>query len=260
MRKRRKPQKFLITALLSGLFLYLCLCLSLRISVHDSSLPEEDCTLYYVVNADGMKGLGHSILLLTDENGCGTVLSFNGMQSSLGESILGKAGVGKMSTGTMSAEEVSLFLKTGNLHLDGDQLNDNYDWALYRPITPEAYQAVLSHAQIYFRTEERFQSLYTRWALADLETEKAVLAQEMEEMRQDRTLPLYRLYTNNCDHAARELAGAADDAMQNYNLRTWHRTPNGNLKAFGHAAPQWGALSLGENSPGEKLLEFFMIF
>ncbi len=43
----------------------------------------------------------------------------------------------------------------------------------------------LSHAQIYFRTEERFQSLYTRWALADLETEKAVLAQEMEEMRQD---------------------------------------------------------------------------
>ena len=162
-----------------------------------------------------------------------------------------------MSTGTMSAEEVSLFLKTGNLHLDGDQLNDNYDWALYRPISPEAYQAVLSHAQIYFRTEERFQSLYTRWALADLKQKKLYWHRKWKRVRQDRTLPLYIwLYTNNCDHAARELAGAADDAMQNYNLRTWHRTPNGNLKAFGHAAPSMGRTPHWGKLSGEKLLEF----
>ncbi len=260
MRSLRKTQKPLKTVLFFVLFLYLCLCLSMQISVHDTTLPEEDCTLYYIVNADGMKGLGHSILLLTDQNGCGTVLSFNGMQCSLGESLLGKAGVGKMSTGTMSAEEVTAFLRTGDLHLDGDQLNGNYDWALYRPVSAEDCQAVLAQAQVYIRTQERFQDLYSRWALTGQEAEKAALAQEMEAMSRDKTLPLYRIYTNNCDHVARELAGSADDSMQDFNMRTWHRTPNGNLKAFSRMAPQWGAVSLGENSLTEKLLEFFIIF
>ena len=61
--------------------------------------------LYYIVNADGMKGLGHSIVMLVDEDGCGTVFSFNRMQRSLGESLLGQSGVGKMSVGIMTAED-----------------------------------------------------------------------------------------------------------------------------------------------------------
>lgn len=52
-----------------------------------------------------MKGLGHSILMVVDEEGCGTVLSFNGMQRSLSESLMGKSGVGKLSIGAMDAEK-----------------------------------------------------------------------------------------------------------------------------------------------------------
>ena len=33
----------------------------------------------------------------------------------------------KMSIGTMSADETETFLQSGNLHLDGDQLTDNYN-------------------------------------------------------------------------------------------------------------------------------------
>ena len=83
--------------------------------------------LYYIVNPDGMKGLGHSIIMLVDEEGCGTVISYNGLQRSLTESLMGKSGVGKMSIGTMSADETETFLQSGDLHLDGDQLTDNYN-------------------------------------------------------------------------------------------------------------------------------------
>lgn len=66
------------------LAVYLCLCVSMRLTVRDTALGAEECMLYYIVNVDGMKGLGHSILMLVDQEGCGTVYSFNGMQRSLG--------------------------------------------------------------------------------------------------------------------------------------------------------------------------------
>lgn len=42
----------------------------MRLSVRESSITGGECMLYYVVNADGMKGLGYSILMLVDEEGC----------------------------------------------------------------------------------------------------------------------------------------------------------------------------------------------
>lgn len=135
---------------------YLCLCFSMRLIVRDISLVKGECMLYYIVNADGMKGLGHSILLIVDEEGCGRVFSFNGMQRSLGESLLGKSGVGKMSVGVMTAEETTAFLQTGDLNLAGDQLTDNYDMALYRPITTEEFHVILEQLTPYIAAEEQF--------------------------------------------------------------------------------------------------------
>lgn len=83
------------------LVMYAVLCLSMCLSVRDMSYTEEDCMLYYIVNADGMKGLGHSIVMVVDEKGCGKVFSYNGMQRSLWESLPGRSGIGKMSIGTM---------------------------------------------------------------------------------------------------------------------------------------------------------------
>lgn len=115
------------------LSIYLTICFSMRLSVRETTIAIEDCMLYYIVNIDGMKGLGHSVVLLVDEDGSGTVISFNGMQRTLIECLLGKSGVGKMSIATMTKAETALFLETGNLNLDKDQLADNYDIALYRP-------------------------------------------------------------------------------------------------------------------------------
>lgn len=238
---------------------YLCLCVSMRLTVRSTSFPEEECMLYYIVNADGMKGLGHSIILLVDENGCGTVLSFNGMQGSLWESLLGKSGVGKMSMGTMTVEETAAFLQTGNLNLNADQLSDNYDVALYRPITAEDHNTVLKQTAPYFAAADQFTALYEKWATEEEPDKKAEYEQALGQLGQDGSLPLYNIYLNNCDHVARTLASSVDSTMRDYTHRTWHMTPNGNLKAFGKKAENWGVMILGEQSLAERILMFLVI-
>lgn len=213
-----------------------------------------------VRNADGMKGLGHSILLLVDEEGCGTVFSFNGMQRSLGECLLGKSGVGKLSRGVMTARETKEFLQSGDLRLDGDQLTDNYDMALYRPITAEDYQTVLEQAEPYLAAQEAFSALYESWAAAEDAVKKAEYQKALEQMGEDESLPLYRIYTNNCDHAARGMAAAADPDLGEYNGSARRMTPNGNLKAFAGKADKWGVMTLGELTLTERVLMFLMIF
>lgn len=240
--------------------IWLFLCASVHLTVREPSLYEGDCMMYYIVNADGMKGLGHSILLLVNEQGIGTVFSFNGMQRSLRESLFGKSGIGKMSTGVMNAEETKAFLQTGDLKIEGDQLTDNYDMALYRPITTEDYQAILEQTTPYFEAEQQFALLYKKWAEEEDAGKKAEYKQALEKMGQDKRLPVYQIYTNNCDHAVRKLASTVDSDLQEYTRRTWRMTPNGNLKAFGAKAESWGVMALGKQSVFERMLLFFVIF
>ena len=216
--------------------------------------------LYYIVNADGMKGLGHSNVMVVDEEGCGTVLSYNGMQRTLLESLLGKSGIGKMSIGTMAAEETDAFLWSGNLCLDGDQLTDNYDVALYRPITAEEYDTVLEQAALYLAAGEQFAVLYGKWVMEEDADKKAEYKQKLEQMGQGDDLPVYQIYTNNCDHVARLLASSVDSEMQDYIKHNWHMTPNGNLKVFGIRAQNWGTMTLGEQTLSERIWMFLMIF
>lgn len=240
--------------------IYLILCISMKSKIRDAQEGLGECNLYYAVNSDGMKGLGHSILVLEDAEGNGTVLSFNGMQRTLTEALLGKAGVGKMSVGYMDAGQFQEFLQTGNLDLEGDQLRDNYDLALYRNITQEEYETVIDAAGIYIKTGDEYGELYAQYIDADDENLKEKYRMQLEEMGNDDTLPLYKIYTNNCDHVARSLIACIDEDMMEYSDRTHRITPNGNLKAFGKSAKAWGVMELGENSFGEKILEFLMIF
>lgn len=256
--RRRKRHVFRMAAVVLGAA-YLGLCISMGLDVRPSLLPEEDFTLYYIVNADGMKGLGHSILMLVDEDGCGMVLSYNGMQRSLGESLLGKRGIGKMSVGVMTGEETEHFLQTGDLNLEEDQLSDNYDMALYRPITKEQFQAVLEQAQPYIAAGERFSELYGRWAVEEDPVQREEYGRELERMGREDGLPQYQIYTNNCDHVARTLISTVDPAMRDY-MRRGRLTPNGNLKAFGGKAEDWGVMALGGQSLWEKILMFLMVF
>lgn len=216
--------------------------------------------LYYLVNADGMKGLGHSIVMLVDEEGCGTVISYNGMQRSLTESLLGKSGVGKMSIGTMGADETETFLQSGNLHMDGDQLTDNYDVALYRPITAEEYRVILEQTKPYLAAQEQFAVLYEKWAMEENAGQKAKYEQELVQIGQGDDLPVYQIYTNNCDHTARLLISSVDTELRDSMRHTWHMTPNGNIKALGAKAQSWGVMTLGSQSFPERILMFLMIF
>lgn len=257
----KKRRKMIFVFGVTGIVgIWLLLCASMRLTVREPSFAEGDCRVYYIVNADGMKGLGHSILLLVNEQGIGTVFSFNGMQCSLGESLLGKSGIGKMSTGTMTAEETKAFLQTGDLELDGDQLTDNYDMALYRPITAEAYQVILEQTIPYFDAEHQFDVLYEKWAMEEDTGRRAEYERALEQMGQDQSLPRYQIYTNNCDHVVRTLISAVDSTMQEYMRHARHMTPNGNLKAFGVKAKDWGVMMLGTQSFWEKVLMFLVVF
>ena len=64
----------------------------------------------------------------------------------------------------VNAEDTEAFLQTGDFHIDGDQLNDNYDYALYRPITAENYNTILEQAVPYLEAELQFAALYEEWA------------------------------------------------------------------------------------------------
>lgn len=241
------------------LLLYLASCFSMRLSVRETAWEAGECMLYYIVNADGMKGLGHSIIMLVDEEGCGTVISYNGMQRSLTESLMGKSGVGKMSIGTMSADETETFLQSGDLHLDGDQLTDNYDVALYRPITAAEYGVILEQTEPYLAAQEQFTVLYEKWAMEENASRKAEYQRELVQMGQGDRLPVYQIYTNNCDHVARQLISSVDMKLRE-SRHTRHMTPNGNIKAFGAKAQSWGVMMLGSQSFPERILMFLMIF
>lgn len=257
---RKRIKKYIMFGILILPAVFFCRCFSMRLSVRDTSFEQEDCMLYYIVNSDGMKGLGHSILMIVDEKGCGTVLSFNGMQETLAESLLGRRGVGKMSMGTMSPEETAAFLQSGDLHIDSDQLTDNYDIALYRPITAEDYHVIMEGTAPYLAAEAQFAALYEKWTVEEDSRKKKEYEKELEQMRKAEDIPAYQIYINNCDHVARLLISTVDSEMRDYINHAWRMTPNGNLKAFGKKASKWGVMELGKQSLAERILRFLVIF
>lgn len=260
LRKKTNWRRIIKYFLTIAVFCYLLLCFAQKLPVRDAVSGNGDCRLYYIVNVDGMKGLGHSILLLVDKQGEGCVLSFNGMQRTLGEALLGRAGVGKLTVGHLDAAETAGFLSSGNLDLEGDQLDDNYDVALYRAITQDEYQTVLLLTEPYLQAGTAYERLYVQAVSCTDAEEQARYQTQLEHMGQDDSLPLYQIYTHNCDHAARLLTAAIDNDMAAYNTVSKKLTPNGNFKAFARRTSDWGVLYLGESTILERALEFFMIF
>lgn len=96
---------------------------------------KEGCRIYYLLNIDGMKGLGHAAFLLVDEQGEGLFYSYNGMQYSLPECLLGKAGIGKMKSFALNREQTEQFLTAGDLEVSDTSECDNFDRALYRCVS-----------------------------------------------------------------------------------------------------------------------------
>lgn len=254
-KKKKVPVWFL-------LLLYLVVNLCVRISFTVPKAVEErdcrtmdgDCRICYLLNLDGMKGLGHSALLLIDENGSGSVLSYNGMQYGLAECLAGRKGIGKMMVYSLEPQEVETLLRTGDLETDGHGECDNFDRMLYRWVSRIQYEQIMDAAKIYVDAGDRYEELYAAAARAE-EAKRPEAEGRMEDyLRQD--LPRYQIYTHNCDTVARELLALVDEEIRRYNVQEQKLTPKGNYKNMcACVSDQWGIVRLGRDTLVEQALD-----
>ncbi len=215
---------------------------------------EEACQVCYLLNLDGMKGLGHSALLLIDEEGFGKVFSYNGMQYNLAECLAGSEGIGKMMEYTLEPQKVDDLLRTGDLEAGDYAECDNFDRMLYRWISRDQYEQILCAAEDYVKVGDQYEELYAAVYNAE-EAQRQEAEAEMEVfLAQD--LPHYQIYTHNCDTVARELLAVVDEELQRYNAKEQKLTPKGNYKNMcSYLSTRWGIARLGEDSLAEKLLD-----
>lgn len=218
------------------------------------ALEGQPCQVWYLLNLDGMKGLGHSALMLVDENGEGRVFSYNGMQYDLIQCLMGKEGIGKMKQFFLSGEQVEALLETGKLQAGAYEECDDFDRGLYRWISREQYDRIAEEADRYMAVGDEFERLYAELhGTADEDIPDA--GKQMELFLAQSDIPRYQIYTHNCDTAARELIALVDDEVAEYNLSGAKLTPGGNYKNMcRRLSGTWGYTGLGEDSLPEKLL------
>lgn len=245
------------------LLFYLTINLCVRISFTVPGAVEErgcrpadgECRVCYLLNLDGMKGLGHSALLLIDEDGSGRVLSYNGMQYGLAECLTGREGIGKMMEYSLEPQEVEELLRTGDLKAGGYGECDNFDRMLYRWISKTQYEQILDGAKAYVDAGDRYEELYAEIVQAEEAKRPEAEARMQNYLRQD--LPRYQIYTHNCDTVARELMALADEEIRRYNVQEQKLTPKGNYKNMcACVSGQWGIARLGRDSLVEQVLDF----
>lgn len=169
-----------------------------------------------------MKGLGHSIVLLTgpdnQENTSCLVYSFNGMEKNLQQFLMGEA-------------------------------NANYDLAVYKEIGYEEYMKIAERAAVYTQLTDEYHRLEEMQDKEGID----VLKSQNEEL-------LYRIYSHNCDTVARELLEMVDPDVCIFDETDHYRTPLANIKAFSREMDEWSAITIGEQTLKERLYTFFMIF
>lgn len=199
--------------------------------------------VYYLLNIDGMKGLGHSALLLQDSQGQAELFSYNGMQYNLPECLLGKSGIGKMKQFQLNEEDLKLFLETGDLQADEYEECDNFDRALYYDLTQEQYVRIMEGIAYYIRVGDTFEQLFA----SDKKGLETFLSQE--------EIPKYQIYTHNCDTVAREQLALVSKEMEKYNEDFKRWTPGGNYKEMCRVlGKDWGIMKLGKDSLWENIL------
>ena len=246
-----KKKKILFALLLAGV-----LAAFLDAPFREHPLHEEvsdTCAVYYLLNIDGMKGLGHTAFMLQDEQGNGYVYSYNGMQYSLIECLLGKVGIGKMKVFALKTDETTTFLQTGDLQVEDTAECDNFDRVLYRRISGEEYEHIQNGAARYIDAGAEFESLYA--AVIEAMNEDKIAAEEsLNEFLKREDVPKYQIYVHNCDSVARELIGLIDAEMYLYNTEHVKLTPTGNYlgmcKEFGG---QWGYEAIGKDTLIERI-------
>ena len=226
----------------------------------ESEIP--DCQVCYLLNLDGMKGLGHSALLLIDETGAGQLFSYNGMQYGLLPCLLGKEGIGKMKVISMTPEETAVFLETGEPPASAFSTNEfdecrDFDRILYRYITRNEFDTILSDTKGYIAAGDEFEKLYAAFhAPGNSESGRLSAESSMEAFLSQEQLPKYQIYTHNCDTAARRLIALIDPKAAAFNDTEAGLFPKSNYKRMCRSLSEaWGFGPLGKDTWLEKLLQ-----
>ena len=85
------------------------------------------------------------------------------------------------------------------------------------------------------------------------------IQQQVDEFLARADIPLYQIYTHNCDTAARELIGEIDEEVEAYNQSEEKLTPNGNYRNMcNKLGSTWGIRHLGEDTIKEFILNYLM--
>lgn len=236
--KKLKFRYVLLVAIL--LLLGIRVVMNFSIGSRPLEIKLSECVFYYLLNIDGMKGLGHSAFLLVDEQGEGVFCSYNGMQYSLSECLVGKAGVGKMKEFQLTAAEVAELLDTGNLQVSDASECDNFDRILYRVISEEEYKQIRENVEIYIQVGNEFE-------------------QYGEVITEAENVPLYQIYNHNCDTVAREQIALVDTQVAEYNETRRKLTPARNYKGMcQYMDSLWGYGKIGSDSFVERVLWYFL--
>ncbi len=256
MKKFRKCKRIIV--ILGFLLLIILLIKMVITGMYNERSTEtssnEECAVYYLLNVDGMKGLGHSSFMLVDAKGNGTFYSYNGMQYSLAECLMGKAGVGKMKVFELDSEAVNSFLKNGDLIVSDASECDNFDRVLYKYISAKDYETIKKEVQCYITTGDEFERLYAD-VHESVGEEKLQAEVRLQEFCEQENTPKYQIYRHNCDTVARTCIEIVDENMEKYNESKERLIPSMNYKSmYSYLGKDWGAKKLGEDSVMETLL------
>ena len=214
---------------------------------------DSSCAVYYLLNIDGMKGLGHTVLMLQDENGNAQIFSYNGMQYSLLECLIGKAGVGKMKVFSLTTAEMDAFLFTGNLEVEDTSECDNFDRMLYRYISREEFEQIQKEAAKYIITGTEYEELYATHYNTSMEGKK-IATDKLNAFLNQEGLLKYQIYTHNCDTVARELIALIDKEVLEFNTNKKKLTPTDNyLGMCSIVGESWGYKKIGEDTLVERI-------
>lgn len=209
----------------------------------------QDGEIYYLNNVDGAKGLGHNAILIVNNEGEGTFFTYMTGEGTPLEVYKGKSIIGYMDEVTLSMDEVTEFLLNGDIlvHMAGGEENeDSYDRALKRTISDEKVIETIE-------TARKFVTIYEQYLEID----------DKESYRQN--VPLYNLYTFNCDTVASVIAHSVDENFKvfRYDGLDWLwglmglsiASPNLSfLYSKGLNLEGWEYISIGEESKKEKYI------
>lgn len=223
----------------------------------DSCVTDESAGygVYYLLNIDGMGGLGHTAVLLRDADGVGTIYSYNGMQYNFVQCLFGREGVGKMTMMEMDSDETNEFLHTGDAVSAQLSECDNFDRVVYRQLSSEEYESAKSYVAGYIRAGDEYEALFAR--MANATDDKAERTKELNDFVAKQDIPKYNIYCHNCDTVARETIATFDKNMEDFNELRAGLFPSANChKMTKRLGGSWKSGKLGGDTLKEKILWF----